>query len=401
LLSPLGRDARLLFAFELDDALLTAWSVTPTTSAITHDLGATHICSILPTSVITTGRATVALGFDKLSACPPKTRRMPSWLLCASQFALFASELRGQYSAVLPAFASTNLRMFSDSRNPENLLRMSVAGRSPNLHLYPGAGRQRGSRHILRCVRKPTRMEVSRMAKPGSNGNAKQSQHEERAPQGVHVLEAMPRTRVVIVSRVRLLREGIGQLLALRGMHELELTCTTSIHERLDCTSADVVILDMTGADMLATIRRIRQHHPNVRVLALGVDENADDLVACAEAGAAGFLSYESGTEELFTVLASIGRDELWCSPRAAAALFRRHASRAAPPRAGPLVMLTRREQEVLALVDEGLSNKEIATRLRLGVTTVKNHVHGILEKLHVHRRGAAAALLHGMERVR
>ena len=56
---------------------------------------------------------------------------------------------------------------------------------------------------------------------------------------------------------------------------------------------------------------------------------------------------------------------------------------------------VTRREQEVLALVDHGLSNKEIAARLNISPTTVKNHVHRILEKLQVRRRGAAAASLH------
>jgi DNA-binding NarL/FixJ family response regulator len=86
-------------------------------------------------------------------------------------------------------------------------------------------------------------------------------------------------------------------------------------------------------------------------------------------------------------------RGELLCSPRTAALLFNRMA--VLSPNRGIAAgdnMLTRREHEIITLVERGLSNKEIARLLRIGNATVKNHVHSILTKLQVRRRGEAAA---------
>jgi DNA-binding NarL/FixJ family response regulator len=78
-----------------------------------------------------------------------------------------------------------------------------------------------------------------------------------------------------------------------------------------------------------------------------------------------------------------------------AASLFRRLAVRVRPTRQpGPEATLTSRELNIIDLIDGGLSNKEIARQLKISTATVKNHVHNILDKLKVRRRGAAAALL-------
>jgi DNA-binding NarL/FixJ family response regulator len=88
-----------------------------------------------------------------------------------------------------------------------------------------------------------------------------------------------------------------------------------------------------------------------------------------------------------------VTRGEFLCSPGTAATLLRRVAALAAERHtADNGARLTPREQQVVRLIDEGLSNKEIARRLSIEVRTVKNHVHSILEKLQVRRRGEAAA---------
>jgi len=98
---------------------------------------------------------------------------------------------------------------------------------------------------------------------------------------------------------------------------------------------------------------------------------------------------------DLRAVIESVARGEVVCSPRIAASLLRRIADLAAerepPP---PELRLTSREIEIVELIDQGLSNKEIAQRLSIALPTVKNHVHSILDKLHVHRRAEAAARL-------
>ena len=99
--------------------------------------------------------------------------------------------------------------------------------------------------------------------------------------------------------------------------------------------------------------------------------------------------------DDLTSTIISVTRGELLCSPRVAATLLRRVGALANGARAPHALRgLTFREREVLDLIDGGLSNKEIAVRLHIEVATVKNHVHNLLEKLHVTSRAQAAAQL-------
>ncbi len=104
-------------------------------------------------------------------------------------------------------------------------------------------------------------------------------------------------------------------------------------------------------------------------------------------------MTREASLEELVEVVESVARGESLLAPRIGALLLRRVAEAAghkrAPTAAG---RLTPRELQVVGLIDEGLSNKQIAARLSIELATVKNHVHSILEKLEVERRAEAAA---------
>jgi two-component system, NarL family, nitrate/nitrite response regulator NarL len=132
-------------------------------------------------------------------------------------------------------------------------------------------------------------------------------------------------------------------------------------------------------------------------VLALTVPNRETEILAFAEAGIAGFVTLEASVAELVEAIESVARGEALCSPSVAAALLRRLASLAhSRTSADPTGPLTAREREILALIDEGLSNKQIAQRLRIELPTVKNHVHHILVKLGADRRAEAAALVRG-----
>jgi len=104
----------------------------------------------------------------------------------------------------------------------------------------------------------------------------------------------------------------------------------------------------------------------------------------------------EASVEELIRVIRGAVRDELYCSPRVAATLAQRLALLASSPGcAKPSVeALSAREQEVLALIAEGLSNKAIAARLQIAAATAKNHVHNILDKLQLRTRVQVASLV-------
>ena len=200
--------------------------------------------------------------------------------------------------------------------------------------------------------------------------------------------------RIVVVSHVRLLREGIARMLRTYGLQKIALATEGTVLAEVRESETDLAIIDVSAPSMFRTLRELADRHAHLRLLALGVGDSDEDILACAEAGAAGYLALESGPDDLIAAIASVRRDELICSPHVAAKLFRRRAAHASAPKLPDSASLTRREQEVLALIACGLSNKEIAAQLSISLTTVKNHVHRILEKLHVTRRGAAVARL-------
>jgi two-component system, NarL family, nitrate/nitrite response regulator NarL len=211
--------------------------------------------------------------------------------------------------------------------------------------------------------------------------------------------------RILVVSAVRLLREGLVAALESRGVRNVSAATAHELAGALQPTPPDVVIVDVRSHGMIELLRLLATGTPPIPVIAFGVEEREADVLACAEAGASAFLSAECGPDELRAAIASVGSDELVCSPRVAALLFRWHGSRTATANqihAGVNNSpLTNRESEVLDLLGSGMSNKEIATALYISVATVKHHVHRILEKLHVHGRGAAVAQVRDADRPR
>ncbi|HJR59954.1 MAG TPA: response regulator transcription factor [Vicinamibacterales bacterium] len=208
---------------------------------------------------------------------------------------------------------------------------------------------------------------------------------------------AVARTSLVVVAAVRLYREGLATLLAAR--HDIALAGTASTaDEALPLVSEhrpDVVVIDATTPGAIPLIEHIRPLVPGIRVIAFGVQEEDREILAWAAAGVSGYVPRDGSMDDLTAAIANVMRGEVSCSPRIAATLLRRLTSGigvdggAFDPATAPL---TARERQILTLIDLGLSNKEIAQRLNIEVATVKNHVHHLLQKLHVTSRAAAAA---------
>jgi DNA-binding NarL/FixJ family response regulator len=158
----------------------------------------------------------------------------------------------------------------------------------------------------------------------------------------------------------------------------------------------DVIVLDLSlpGRDGLGEARQIRGVFPEAKILMTGLSELASDVLACIEAGAAGYLPQEASFEELLNNIYAVAAGEALCSPKITSVLFSRIAEAARERDAAKLLGLTNltpRELETIALIEEGLSNKEIAVRLEIEVKTAKNHVHNILDKLQLNGRREAA----------
>jgi two-component system, NarL family, nitrate/nitrite response regulator NarL len=202
--------------------------------------------------------------------------------------------------------------------------------------------------------------------------------------------------RVAIVAETRLYREGLADML--RNQPPDVVGTSRNADEALAQvaeTRPDVVLLDMAMASGMRALEAIVEQAPGTQVVAIAIPDLEGEVVACAEAGAAGYVTRDASLEQLVAALESVARGETLCSPRVAATLFRRVRALAEDraPQAGE-GRLTRRKLEIVARIDQGRSNKEIANELCIELATVKNHVHNILEKLNVHRRGEAAARL-------
>jgi DNA-binding NarL/FixJ family response regulator len=153
--------------------------------------------------------------------------------------------------------------------------------------------------------------------------------------------------------------------------------------------------LDVSSSRRLDDARWIRDEAPEAGIVALAVPDEVDEIVRCAEVGIRGCVDPEGSVEELVETMECVSRGESPCSPRVASALMERVEALAATEQARghASTTLTRREREILELVGQGLSNKEIARLLQIELPTVKTHVHHLLAKLHVSRRSEVAAL--------
>ena len=201
--------------------------------------------------------------------------------------------------------------------------------------------------------------------------------------------------RVLVVSDIRLYRDGLADALGAGRRCEIAATAADvfSAFAAAEAHRPDVVLLDLALVDAGDAVTRLAALDPPAAVVALGVREVPSEVITLAEAGVAGYVPRDATLDELVAVVESVARGEMVCSPRIAALLLHRvAAARDSGNRREPDARLTPRQNEIAVLIEEGLSNKQIAQRLSIEVATVKNHVHSILDKLGVEGRAAAAA---------
>ena len=205
---------------------------------------------------------------------------------------------------------------------------------------------------------------------------------------------------VFVASDVRLYSEGLALVFAADGRLRVSHVADTAERTVLFIrdTGADALLLDASMRGARAVHDAVSVYAPTIPIVLFGVAELTGDLADCLLAGAAGFVWRDATSKELILTLLDAVRGEALLSRCPLVRiqvhferdqLLRVHSANATSP--GPL---TAREHQLASLLDEGLSNKEIAQRLSISVATVKNHVHRILEKLHVERRGQAASRL-------
>ncbi len=209
-----------------------------------------------------------------------------------------------------------------------------------------------------------------------------------------------PMSRLLILSEICLYREGLVRLVT-QAIEPAVVRTASTVDVALDLLlqePADVVLIDLALPEALGAARVVSDRFPVVKVVGLGVQDDQAQIVACAEAGITGFVSRSGSTADLVEAIRCAASGELACSRRIAGALVARVAALAgAFGVPGQGMPLTQREIQVLRLVDEGLTNKEIASRLHISAATARNHVHNILDRLGVRTRSRAAAVARRM----
>ncbi len=202
--------------------------------------------------------------------------------------------------------------------------------------------------------------------------------------------------RLLLVDDHVLFRRGLAALLATR--REIEVVGEAKDgYEAIDQALAlrpEVVLMDiqMPLCDGVQATRVIREKLPSAKILILTVSDEDDHLFDAIKAGAHGYLLKNVQPENLTEAIADVVVGEAPISGAVAAKLLREFSTALPLPSATTDARLSQREQEVLALVARGASNKEIATQLVVTEGTVKNHLHNILSKLHVRNRAEIAA---------
>jgi two-component system, NarL family, nitrate/nitrite response regulator NarL len=195
----------------------------------------------------------------------------------------------------------------------------------------------------------------------------------------------------LIVSQVRFLRDSLAEILVrVPGIRVCGQAAT--LGEALASAEAmgpGILLLDAAFLGGAQAAMQLCSAVPRAVVIVLGVFETEENVLAWAESGVAGYVPNTASVDDVIELIGQINRGEQACPPLIVGGMWRRIGASgrglAAVPASSP--SLTVRETEVFNLLGDGLSNKDIARRLRISLGTTKTHVHNLLAKLSLPRR--------------
>jgi len=196
-------------------------------------------------------------------------------------------------------------------------------------------------------------------------------------------------TRILLADDHQIFREGLASLLE----RQQDMDVIQQASDGLQAVSfsrdlkPDVVVMDLTmpGMNGIEATRLIAKEVPGVKVLCLSVHGDTQFISAVLDAGASGYLLKDCAFEELVTAIHTVMGNQIYLSPGIAGTLVDDYKARRPESVPSAFSQLTEREREIVQLLAEGQSTKEIAERLCLSVKTVGTHREHLMAKLHVH----------------
>ena len=209
----------------------------------------------------------------------------------------------------------------------------------------------------------------------------------------------MAKLRLLIIEDNPVLREGMAALFSQRP----DLAVVTSSDSGLDVQNArhvnpDVVLVDLglRHRAPLRVVETVKKASPGAGVIVMDLLPVQEDVVEFVRAGVSGFILKDAPIDDFVRTIRAVAEGTSVLPPALAGTLFSQISKRIVTRgQAVSAVRMTQREREIIGLIAEGFSNKEIARRLHIATHTVKSHVHNILEKLALHTRLEIAAYAH------
>lgn len=217
----------------------------------------------------------------------------------------------------------------------------------------------------------------------------------------------MTKIRLLLIEDNRLLRDGITSLLKKQGDIGVEaiIGSKASILKKIRSFKPSVLLLDLglAGQNSLELVRAAKMDSPLTKVIVMDLVPTQEDVLEFVRAGVSGFILKDATVDDFLKTIRSVTQGAKVLPSLLTGSLFTQIVEHAVnggdrPSKLIESVRMTKRERQVIELISDGLTNKEIAQKLHLSQYTVKSHVHNILEKLAIHTRVQIAKFAHSSE---
>ena len=226
-----------------------------------------------------------------------------------------------------------------------------------------------------------------------------QSIHQQNSTSGL----GLKKIKILLIEDNRLLRDGISVML--KKQNDMNVVATVGNGENilslLKKLKADIVLLDLglRNRNSLQTVKLIKENFHNTKVIVMDLIPLQADVFEFVQAGVSGFILKDANVTQFFNTIRKVFQGFQILPDNLTGTLFSQIVSHAisgtAPSKIIESVRMTKREKQVIELIADGATNKEIAQKLHLSIYTVKSHVHNILEKLTLHTRVQIAKHAH------
>jgi DNA-binding NarL/FixJ family response regulator len=204
----------------------------------------------------------------------------------------------------------------------------------------------------------------------------------------------MYKIRILLIEDNRLLRDGIATML--KGHRDIKVVAASGSGEstilRIHELKPNVILLDLglRSQNSLHIVEIVKKEFPQAKVIVMDLAPAQGDILQFVKAGASGFILKDATLDDFLATIRSVAEGGKVLPPILNGSLFSQiieHAVDGGRANLNKAIQMTKREREVIGLISEGISNKEMGHRLRIPASTIKSHVHNIMEKLALHTR--------------